>query len=168
MKNINFLLGTIIIAFILVVGYWALTPNTAPSWTGFGAYDEQMQGPRAKTLWDWLDLLVVPVFLAVGAYLLSSVQKESEKNIEFDRQRQNTLISFISQISTLLLEKKLRTAKVGSETRSLARTYALVALRNLDGNRKAEFLQFLSESQLITNNPIISLLGADLTNSNLS
>lgn len=167
MKSINILLAAITIVFIFLVGYWALSPNNAPAWTGFGAYDEQTQGARAKTLWDWLDLLVVPVFLAVGAYLLSSFQKESEKNIEIDRQRQSTLNSFISQISTLLLEKKLRTAKANSETRSVARTYTQVALRNLDGNRKAEVLQFLSESGLISEDPIISLLGADLTDSNL-
>ena len=168
MKNINAFLGITTIIFALIIGYWAIMPNTAPAWTGFGAYDEQVQGARAKTLWDWLDLLVVPIFLAVGAYLLSLVQKESEENIELDRQRQNTLDTYISQISTLLLEKKLRTSRAGSEVRGLARTYTRVALRNLDGNRKVGVLQFLSEAELIAKDPIISLLGTDLTNSDLS
>jgi uncharacterized protein YjbI with pentapeptide repeats len=168
MKNLNLFLGMAILIFILVIGYWALTPNTAPSWTGFGPYDEQSQGPRSKTMWDWLDLLVVPIFLAIGGYLLSIFQKESEKKIELDRQRQNALNSYVAQISSLLLEKRLRTSKMGSEVRSLARTYTRIALGNLDSNRKAGVLQFLIESELIGKDPIISLEGADLTNSNLS
>lgn len=161
-KTFNVILVIFISTLVLVIGYWALWPNISPSWTGFGAYDETILGPRSKTLWDWLDLLVVPIFLALGAYLLSNIEKQTEQIIEVDRQRQNILTTFITQISTLLLENKLRTAKSGSEIRSIARTYTRTALRNLDAKRKAEALQFLSESGLIQTNPIISLIGANL------
>lgn len=168
MATFKVILAILLASMILIIGFWAFNPTTAPSWTGFGPYDQNKNGPQAKTLWDWLDLLVVPSFLAVGAFLLSEAQKDSERKNELDRQRQNTLSSFIDQISTLLLEKKLRSAKIGAEIRSVARTYSRAALRSLDGKRKAEALQFLSESGLIFKKPIISLIGADLTESQLS
>jgi len=74
----------------------------------------------------------------------------------------NHLISFTDNLSKLLLEGKLRESSPGSEVRSIARTYALSAFRVLDKKRKAEALQFVFEAGLITENPIISLNGANL------
>ena len=52
---------------VSLIAYWAITAYTAPQWTGFGPYDENASGPRAKTLWDWMELLIIPVVLAGGA-----------------------------------------------------------------------------------------------------
>ena len=64
-----------------VVTYWAIWANSSPAWTGFGGYDEEAAGPRAKTLWDWLGLLIVPGALAAGVYWLNRSQKETELKI---------------------------------------------------------------------------------------
>lgn len=66
---------------VMIVVYWAIWADSSPSWTGFGAYDEESAGPRAKTLWDWLELLIVPAALAAGAYWLNRSQKETELKI---------------------------------------------------------------------------------------
>jgi len=87
-------LWVILVIVVSIIAYWAVNPSNSPAWTGFGPYDENLNGPRAKTLWDWLDLLIVPIFLAVGAWLLSAADKEIELKIEADRQNQNVLISF--------------------------------------------------------------------------
>ena len=162
MKNSKTTLLMILIAVTILIGSWAVMPNQAPLWTGFGPYNETINGPRAKSLWDWLDLLIVPLVLSVGVWFLSSTEKESEKLVELDRQRQVMLELFIDQISKLILNNNLKSKKVTSEIRVLARTYALGAFRRLDKERKAEALQFLFESQLINKNPVISLNGANL------
>ncbi len=167
MKNSKSILLIIILVITLVIGGWAIMPNTAPLWTGFGPYNETINGPRAKTLWDWLDLLIVPLVLSLGVWFLSSAEKESEKLVELDRQRQGILDLFINQISKLILENSLRSENVTKEIRIIARTYALGAFRRLDRERKAEALQFLLESKLIHNNPIIPLKGANLREASL-
>jgi uncharacterized protein YjbI with pentapeptide repeats len=162
MKSSKSILLLIILVLVFVIGYWAITPSTAPVWTGFNPYDATISGPRAKTLWDWLDLLIVPLVLSIGVWFLSSAEKESEKIIELDRQRQNTLDIFVSQVSKLILENNLKSKDVTREIRAIARTYSLGAFRRLDKGRKAEALQFLQEAELISNEPVISLNGANL------
>lgn len=167
MKNSMLLLLIIIIFISIVIGSWAISPYTAPLWTGFGPYNETVDGPHAKTLWDWLDLLIVPLVLSIGVWFLSSTEKESEKLVELDRQRQNILDLFISQVSKLILENHLKSENVIKEIRAIARTYSLGAFRRLDGGRKAEALQFLLESKLINHEPIIPLKEANLRETSL-
>jgi uncharacterized protein YjbI with pentapeptide repeats len=152
----------LLLVIAIIVGYWAIHPITAPTWTGFGPYNEQLQGPRAKTLWDWLYLIIIPLVLAMGAWILSSVDKDAEKRNEADRQNQDTLNSLLDDLSDLLLVQHLRTSDPDAEVRSIARSYARSAFRQLDPNRKAEALQFLHEARLIETSPTINLNGANL------
>src|SRR5713101_1618561 len=41
-------------------------------WTGLGAH------PQGKTLWDWLQLLIIPVVLAVGGYAFNLTISRNE------------------------------------------------------------------------------------------
>jgi len=131
-------------------------------WTGF-AGSELHNGEHVlgKTLWDWLDLLIVPVVLAVGAFLLDGSRKRSEREVESDRQRQQTLDDYFAYVSELLLDNHLSEAAGSKPARELARTRTLTALRLLDGKRKAQVLQFLYEARLIDFDPVIQLNGAD-------
>jgi len=137
-------------------------------WTGFAAH--QPRGGEflpAKTLWDWLDLLIVPLFLAIGAFLLDESRKRSEREIESDRQRQQILDQYFAYISELLLDKHLSKLAESACARALARTRTLTALRLLDGKRKAQVLQFIYEAGLIATDPVIQLNGADLRGTSL-
>jgi uncharacterized protein YjbI with pentapeptide repeats len=131
-------------------------------WTGFGEHEAPsgMLVP-AKTFWDWLELLVVPLVLAIGAFLLDGSRKRSEREVEADRQRQTILDEYFKYISDLLLEKYLLDDSGSNRARNLARTRTLAALRLLDGKRKAQVLQFLYEARLIGPEPIVQLNGAD-------
>ena len=133
------------------------------NWTGF----------KEKKLWDVLQLLIVPTALAIGAFYLQETAKQrdlqiSEANrakdqqIADDRAKQETLNRYFDQISTLLLERKLRTAKEGEEVRSIARVRTLTALRSMDQDRKGQLVKFLQEAKLIQGRAIIDLQGADL------
>jgi uncharacterized protein YjbI with pentapeptide repeats len=141
-------------------------------WTGFAH----------KTLWDWLQLLIIPTMLAVigigfsftqeqASRLSSQRQHDTDIQIALDQQRQEALVTYQKDISDLLLTHQLRSSRESDEVRSVARIRTLSTLQALDSDRKGFLVQFLSEAGLITRfyteNPIISLSGANLKGANL-
>ena len=147
---------------------WAFNPNQAPNWTGFGKY-QNSNGylEREKTLWDWMNLLIVPMALGIGAYLLNRSERATEKQIANERILENTLQDYLDKMTELLLKENLRESEYNDEARSIARSRTLTALRILDNSRKGILLKFLHELGLISRNPIIKLKGADLSGVNL-
>lgn len=145
---------------LIVLGYQV-------PWTGFkevGKPSDQYYQP-ARTLWDWLQLLIVPLALAVGGFLLGQSQRSREQEIATDNLRETRLQEYLGDISELLLDKHLRTATPASEVRDIARTRTLVTLRRLDPSRKGELVKFLAEADLIGRDAtthIIDLHEADL------
>ena len=124
-------------------------------------------GFETKTLWDWLELLIIPAFLAGGVFFLNRSEREIEREIAADRQRESVLQSYFDQIAELLLKEKLRTTK-RKDVRDLARTRTLSVLRELDENRKGLLFRFLKEANLIEKEKnIVWLSEADLSNANL-
>jgi uncharacterized protein YjbI with pentapeptide repeats len=146
------------------------------TWTGFPASSggRSDTGHPAKTLWDWLELLLVPVALAVVAVLLNQWQTNREKDREEkradaarlaaeDNVRQETLQAYLGSMSDLMLERDLLVTQGHEAVRSVARTITLTALRRLDGERKGLIVRFLSEAGLIAaSNPRVRLDNADL------
>jgi uncharacterized protein YjbI with pentapeptide repeats len=143
---------------------------TRQHWTGF----------QRKTLWDWLELLIIPIVLTIGGFTFDQLQTNREENraeqrtaseqaIATDNQREGALQSYFDNISELLLDKNLRTSQANPEIRSVARTRTLSTLRRLDGERKGILTQALHEAELISKSlPLISLQRADLSDANLS
>lgn len=126
-----------------------------PLWTGF----------QGKTFWDWLQILVIPSVLAIGAFYIDL----TASYIESDRQQEESMKSYFLEMTELLLEKQLRHAEKESEVRSIARVMTLTTLRKMDGVRKGFILLFLSELNLIAlNDPIVSLSGANLYRADLT
>lgn len=145
-------------------------------WTGFGAYfNPKGEYIRAKTLWDWLDLLIVPIVLAIGAWFLNKSEKnreiiiekqraDLEREIETDRQRQALLESYLDRMTDLLLTHNLRASQKEDEVRSIANARTVAVLQNLDSLRKAQVLIFLQQANLISKeNVIINLKGLDFS-----
>ena len=138
-------------------------------WTGFGSYikpdDNFVPG---KTLWDWMDLLIIPVFLGTGLFLLNRSEKKTELEIAADRQRETALQSYFDRMAQLLLEKNLLTNE-SEDVRNVARIQTLTILRAMDNQRIRFVLHFLLEAGLINNEKaIVSLDGADLSGLDLS
>ena len=151
-------------------------------WTGVGerrwktAPNEQVQ--PSKTLWDLLQLLIVPVIL-VGVSLLWSASQTKSDNRREDRRiaadrvaaeevsRDRTLDDYIQRLGDLMLSRKLKSSKQHDAVRSVARTVTLTTLRRLDGERKGELVRFLYEVELIDEQvdqpPMVDLWDADLT-----
>jgi len=131
-------------------------------------FNVNVPGLRGKTLWDWLQLLIIPAVLAVGGYLFNYTTSKSEREIASDRQREDTLQSYIDKISELMLRENLRES-ADEKVQKIARVRTLTVLRRLDAERKVSVLQFLHESGLIDKDKrIIDLSGADLSEADLS
>ena len=143
-------------------------------------FNVNIPGLRGKTIWDWLQLLIIPAVLAIGGYLFNfttsrnerqaaAKRDQTERDIASDNQRETALQSYIDKISELLLDKHLREPQSDDEVRTIARVRTLTTLPRLDATRKGSVIQFLHESQLIERDKsIINLKGANLSEANLS
>src|SRR5919106_2784525 len=104
----------VVIATITGLGYglgWA--------WTGLAT----------KSAWDWLQLLIIPVLLALGAFwfnrqerwaqndletrrqesaqALAREERENDREIAADRAREDALQGYLDRMSELILDKNL-------------------------------------------------------------
>jgi uncharacterized protein YjbI with pentapeptide repeats len=142
----------------------------------FGGYyfEWKWTGYPKRTPWDWVDLLIVPVVLALGGYLftrsenqrtqqiaerqreadreIAQQQAETDRRIAEQRIQDDTLQAYLDQMGQLLLDKdrSLRQSKKGDEIQTLARARTLTVLARLDADHQGSVLQFLYESRLIT------------------
>jgi hypothetical protein len=145
---------------IVVVGGYAFPWD----WTGFGQYKVNGEVQPFKSLWDWLDLLVVPIVLALGGYLFNrsesrrtqkstDEQRKLDRRIADERRQDDTLQAYLDGMAQLLTDKDrpLHRAQPGDSLSTVARARTLTVLPRLDGERKGSVLQFLFESRLIDN-----------------
>lgn len=133
----------------------------------------------AKTLWDWMQLLIIPIALGIGGFWLNKVQKDREqrttdqqaaleRELTRDNQREAALQSYVDKMSELLLHGQLRGSMPDGEVRKIARVRTLTVLPRLDPLRKRSVLQFLQESSLIDKGKrIVDLGGAFLNGADL-
>ncbi len=178
---------TILVVVVLLVGLWLGWTDNAPSWLGFGEYEPppgKVEGYQpSKTVWNLLELLIIPLVLIAIAYLFSRSESVKGREIELDRQREETMHAYFDRMTKLLLENRLNESEPTDDVRDVARLWTLTALRTLDGKRKGLLLQFLVEADLIKRGEhipddwrkglgkrkaIIHLENADLSNIDLS
>ncbi len=150
-------------------------------WTGFNRDNKS-----SKTLWDWMQLLFIPVVLAIAGFWFNHNERKAtekhadiEREISSDNQREVAIQAYIDKISELLLHANLRkpvkeeevdTGELHlDEVRIIARVRTLTVLSELDGRRKGDLIKFLHEADLINNDlkSIIFLDDADLSGADL-
>jgi len=150
---------TIAIIFVVLV---VLIAIFGWEWTGFAR----------RTLYEWLDILIIPIVLAVGVYWLEVRQGEREQAIADQRAQERAqdaaLQAYFNEIGQLLFDRQLRDSEEGDEVRALSRSRTLAILDNLDAIRKRHLLQFLYEARLINREGrVVPLDDANLRNTNL-
>ena len=155
-----------VIFLLFYIGYYTTTCSW-DNWTGFGSYTKPHKDyVRGKTLWDWLQLLIIPLILTGGIWWLNKrqeqskidlnlKQEESKQKLESNNRKQNTLENYFDKMSELIL--KDGSLKNNENAQTIARARTLLVMRELDGNRKAQALQFLRDSKLIRKPPTIDL-----------
>ena len=163
----------------LVVTYtlvWLAMQGYAAAWTGFGQSANGIL--QAKTLWDWMNLLLIPSILAGGVFFLNRSKREMarqrtaehaalEHEIATDNQQEEALQAYFDRIIELVLKEKLSKFSP-EEVRNAARTRTLSVLRRLDARRKGMVVLFLKDSGLIDREAVVDLCGADLTGASLT
>ena len=154
-----------LLAVLVYVGY-------SYEWTGLGESRVPKKTTedirRAKTFWDWSQLLVVPLVLALGGFLLTRAENRNAQVIADQRAQDTMLQTYLDQMGQLLLDRDLRSSGASDEVRILARARTLTVLETLDGDRKTSLLQFLYEARLIDEKkPVVSLVSANLAGANL-
>jgi Pentapeptide repeats (8 copies) len=139
-------------------------------------FNVNVPGLSGKTLWDWLQLLIIPLGLAVVALLFNLATTQKDENIALDKQREDLLQIYLDRMSELLLKEhlgeltpegkpnpKYKKLVYQQEVRNLARTRTKVALIRLDSHRKGIVLKFLYESHFIEKDPrIVDISRAEL------
>jgi uncharacterized protein YjbI with pentapeptide repeats len=141
------LLLLLIIANVAIVSNWISNFK----WSGF----------QKKSFWDWLQLLIVPLMLALGAFYLNSAADFRDYQIAQERKQQEILTDYFSKMQGLIVETKKSKQTPGSkesnseerlltEFRPTAQALTLSVLEQLDGERKGKVIIYLAESQLIT------------------
>jgi hypothetical protein len=156
----------VFVVLVVLFGY-------AYQWTGFGQSKVAQDVRPAKTLWDWLDLLIVPIVLALGGYFLNSSQTRATQAAAERRAQDDALQAYLDQMSAMLIPKKdqpsLSDEHPPDSLKAVARARTLTMLPRLKPDHKARVVQFLYESGLIAKGrPILDLRGANLIGANLS
>jgi hypothetical protein len=132
-----------------------------PKWTGF----------QEKTLWDWLDLLLVPLILGIG---IATIETMESRRVDYnltERYKQEMLRDYFRNIHALVFNKQnmttLKNAERYDPQRELLGSQTLTTLEVLeeDTTRKSQIIRFIGNSSL---SRFIPLRRANLADTNLS
>jgi uncharacterized protein YjbI with pentapeptide repeats len=178
--------ATVIVAVLvtLVILSYSVYLGYGVGWTGLGKSSVKQGVEPAKTLWEWLGLLIVPVMLAVGGYLINrwqkdrddkfqQAQKQREEMVALQRAQDEALRAYLDQMSDLMVDRELR-RKLREETEEpdehrIAQARTLAILLGLDKDRKRLPLKLIYELSLIAKEePILNLKNAGLDTADLS
>ena len=142
--------------------------------------------PRTS-LWDWLELLLIPLALILcGFWLNSTLQRLERERVEKGYtpnspaaaitretpehwQEEQTLQSYFDRVNDLILKGQFEDPSLGVKAQRVARSWTLSTLPGLDRDGKGALLKFLHQANLITgDSPSIDLSEADFRQANLS
>lgn len=133
--------------------------------------DGNCTGFMGKTVWDVLQLLIIPVTLAVVAAYLDRLERKTDRENVKDNQREALLQSYIEFMTRLVLEKGLSESKEGDKVREIAQVKTETTYQQLDPKRNESLVKFLSRLGLVQgeyggmeegHDPIIMLVGINL------
>jgi hypothetical protein len=164
-----------------------------PDWTGLGERTYKQSAGEivqpSKTAWDWLQLLIVPAVLAGAVTIYNQVQTNQANNRQAEQAAENrkqatvdnqdTIFqSYLSQMSTLMVSKKLLTSRPNAPASRVGRILTFGFMSAMDGARRGDVVRFLFRAHLLGNPaenagrppdaPLINLASADLQGANLA
>jgi hypothetical protein len=106
-KHISIILSVTLIATFGILVFFSYIFDL--QWTGIPAYylpvSSTKQYQPAKTLWEWLQLLIIPVGLFLVAYWFNRAERRNDRDNTLDNQRQAVLQTYTDQVSELLLKE---------------------------------------------------------------
>jgi uncharacterized protein YjbI with pentapeptide repeats len=140
----------LVILFVLLIGGYFFNWT----WTGFGPYTPPTSNfQREKTLYDWLQLAIIPVALAVGIWWLNRLQQQRDQRLADQR----------AQLEREAAEKQAQVEREAAEERKEAEQKAANEryeneLKIAHDNQRAAtleaYLDKMSELLLNKDNPL--------------
>jgi uncharacterized protein YjbI with pentapeptide repeats len=165
-----------IAAYILMamaVGKGQPTPKGAKEVKGKPWTLREVRG-TGKTTWEWMELFLVPLALALITIVFSAYQTRLQQANEAQRAENEALQAYLEQMGQWLIEQDLDQAQQDDNIAKVARARTLTILGGADDPIvKRRVIQFLHETNLISakeqisDEPPISMNGADLRESDL-
>ncbi len=104
--------------------------------------------PR-KTLWDWLQLFLVPLVLAIVAFAFNAGQAAANDQLEQQSAQEQVVNTYLDQMSNLVLQYHLHGSQPGDPIRAIAQALTLTALSRLDSDHKNIIILFLYRADLL-------------------
>ena len=135
-----------------------------------------------KTVWDWMQLLIVPMMLAAGAFYFNYAQTDRQLRTEQERAanqvaaddlraQEERLQAYLEDAARLLIDEDLLGSAEDDESRFLARARTLAVLREAGDDQKQVIVSFLAESGLAGSrngaDPVVSLANTNLAGADL-
>jgi len=159
----------VIVIILLLALYISGWVKRLPAWTGFRfekddnkvliteekrpdqttQYVETREILPGRTLWDWLQLLIIPVILAIVAFAFNAGQASTNQEIEHQNMQEQVVDGYLDRMANLLLMYKLCDSKLNDPVRATAQAITLTALDRLDGGHKSIVMLFLYRADLI-------------------
>ncbi len=155
-KNRN-VLFSILVILVLIYLIWQ---GYKQAWTGFNTTPEYTGYSAGKYLWDWLEILIVPLALTlIGIYFNARQKKaEIESTIEAENKKraenkikgqENELSQYFDKMNGLMLRDGLSKESASPEVKSIARSITVEVLRKLDIEHIPTVIKYLYENRLI-------------------
>src|SRR5215218_5335350 len=138
--------------------------GAASSWTGF----------RGKTVWDFLQLLIVPLVLAVIGLWFATQQdarqqqfenqrSDAERKFADQRAQDEALQAYLDQMSQLLLDRKLLEAEQDTPLYTVAQARTSTLILRLDAEHNESVTRFLINSGLAVSGEASARLLREIT-----
>ena len=160
-------LGIIVIFLLMLIFFVLMYMGNLYDWIGTTEFNGPTSlGPnqpyeRGKTLWDFLELIIIPISLIFITHMIGRVAHANEEKRERQLSQDTALHAYLDYMSDLLIERGSGSFSHNSHFLAKVRTH--LALRMFDGNYKAIVISFLQDAGLIDHRePIIDLKDANL------
>lgn len=167
-QKLKTFLWFIVLALLFIIAIWAIWADSSPFWTGFSKRPIIPNEQPTKTLWDWMEMLIVPAVLGVGLYILNQSARANERDIaEKNRaedeviaennRNQATLEAYFDRMTELILDEDLlifneSDSVENGDRKKLVRTIGITrtisVLRSLDAVRVKAVFEFIEDAGL--------------------
>ena len=127
---------------------------------------------RGRSLWEWLQVLVVPLMLLLIGTGFTFLQGWTQRAVEERRAESEAVQAYLTEMSTLMMDRGLLKADRNDEARVLARARTVTVLARLEASPrssdsgKEQVVEFLIEADLVQGKdggePVVSLEETDL------
>ena len=131
LRRIVFAGVILLAAFIVYLGVLRLSQGRFPVWVGLDHYvDVTGEYHPGVTLWDWLQLLILPIVVSVAIYVFhrestldrqAALEREAGERRAAAEQRQDVLLrEYFDRIIALVVKEGLRLSQPDAGVRAIA------------------------------------------------